>query len=78
MATRETTSSGRRSQAPLVAILLTGSMVLHCGKVEGKWKGRNATVDEMRSPSQVFMHVYIGAVGVAKRRPKRCFGSQEP
>jgi hypothetical protein len=41
------------------------------------WKGRNASVDEMGSPSWVFMHVYIGAVDVAKRRPKCCFGSQE-
>jgi hypothetical protein len=53
-------------------------MVLRCGKVEGKWKGRNASVDEMGYPSWVFMHVYIGAVDVVKHRPKRHFGSQEP
>jgi hypothetical protein len=33
---REMISSGRLSQAPLAAILFAGSMVLHCGKVEGK------------------------------------------
>jgi hypothetical protein len=44
--------------------------VLHCGKVEGKWKGRNASVDEMGCPSQLFMHVYIGEVDVVKHRPK--------
>jgi hypothetical protein len=35
-----------------------------------KWKGRNASVDEMGSPSRLFMHVYIGEVDVAEHRPK--------
>jgi hypothetical protein len=70
IAMREMTSSGRQSQAPSEAILFTGSMVLCCGKVEGMWKGRNACVDEKGSPSQVFMHVYIGVADVAKSRPK--------
>jgi hypothetical protein len=47
----------------------------------GKWKGSgrdvNASLDEIGSPSRVFF-VYIGDVDVAKRRPKGCFGSQEP
>jgi hypothetical protein len=66
----ETTSSGRRSQAPSEAILFAGSMVLCCGKMEEMWKGRNASVDEKGSPSQVFMHVYVGVADVAKSRPK--------
>jgi hypothetical protein len=41
-------------------------MVLRCGKLEGKWKGRNASVDEMGSPFQLFMHLYIGEADVCK------------
>jgi hypothetical protein len=32
-------------------------------------------VDEMGSPSRLFMHVYIGEADVAKQRSKRHFGS---
>jgi hypothetical protein len=76
-AMREMISSGRWSQVPPAAILFASSMVLHSGKVEGKWKGRNASVDEMGSPSWLFMHVYIWEADVAKHRPKRLFGSRE-
>jgi hypothetical protein len=58
------------TQAPPAAILFACSMVLRCGKVEGQWKGRNASVDEMGSPSRLFMHVYIGEADVAKQRSK--------
>jgi hypothetical protein len=44
--------------------------MLRCGKVEGKWTERNASLDEMRSPSRVFMQVYIGVADVQKHRPK--------
>jgi hypothetical protein len=70
---REMISSGRQSQVPLVAILFGGSIVLCCGKVEGK-------------VMQVWMklallprclYVYIGMVDVAKHRPMGRFDSQE-
>jgi hypothetical protein len=56
---------------------LLGKMAPWCCVV-GKWKGRNASVDEMGSPFRLFMHVYIGEEDVAKHKPKQQFGFQEP
>jgi hypothetical protein len=47
------------AQAPSAGIIFTGSMVLSCGKLEGKWIGCgteiNGSMDEIGYSSQLFM-----------------------
>jgi hypothetical protein len=70
---RETIYSGRWSQAPLASILFAGSMVMRCGKVEGKIMQVWMKLDILPS-----VYVYLGEADVAKSRPKGCFSFLEP
>jgi hypothetical protein len=65
---RETIFSGRRSQAPLAAFLFAGSVVMHCGKVEGKLMQIWIKLDTLPD-----VYAYLGAADVVKSRPKGCF-----